>query len=176
MEKDILALIEFLKRNKVKYVLTGAFAIGYYARPRATRDIDLVIRVGEDFEEVIGDFSLPVLRNGNKYIVDSKPFYFELWVALSDHDRESVRRGLRRKVVLAGREVFVYLISSENLIISKLLRYSRQDQADIISLLESVDVDLKYIRSWVILNRAVLRRWEWIYKEYKRGTGPTEVL
>lgn len=51
MEEDLLELIEFLKRKKIKYVLTGAFAVGYYAEPRAMRDVDLIAQVGRDFEE-----------------------------------------------------------------------------------------------------------------------------
>jgi len=49
MEEYLLELIKFLKRKRIKYVLSGAFAVGYYAEPRATRDIDLIVQVSEDF-------------------------------------------------------------------------------------------------------------------------------
>lgn len=166
--ESLLEVIAFFKENRVKYVITGAIAVGYYAEPRATEDVDFVVQVGKDFEGILNKFPYPVYSNGNKYIVDVKPLYFELWMALSDHDKISIKRGLRRKILIGNEEVLVNLISPEDLIISKLIRYSHKDRIDIVSLLESVDVDMKYVRSWAILNRMVMRRWESSLRELSR--------
>gem|GEM_PF-6687225 len=71
--------------------------------------------------------------------MDVKPLYFELWVALSEHDKACIQRGLRRKVLLAGREIFVNLISPEDLIVTELLRCSLKDRIDMLSILESTE-------------------------------------
>ncbi len=39
-----LALFRSLKRNKVEYLIIGGIACGIYGSPRATKDLDIVIR------------------------------------------------------------------------------------------------------------------------------------
>ena len=50
MPKEIDVLRDVSKRLTfagIKYMLTGSFAMNYYAEPRMTRDIDIVIEVGK---------------------------------------------------------------------------------------------------------------------------------
>ena len=43
-ELDILRdVVQRLSQAEIEYMLTGSFALNYYAQPRMTRDIDLVI-------------------------------------------------------------------------------------------------------------------------------------
>ena len=45
-EFDTLKLVtERLERSDIKYMLTGSFAGNFYAVPRMTRDIDIVIEI-----------------------------------------------------------------------------------------------------------------------------------
>ncbi len=43
VEKDFEDFIRLLNENDVRYVIVGAFAIAFYARPRFTGDIDFFI-------------------------------------------------------------------------------------------------------------------------------------
>ena len=46
--KDLLA--EFA-RSKVSYALLGGYAVGYHAKPRATKDLDLLLSgLGDNLE------------------------------------------------------------------------------------------------------------------------------
>ena len=40
--------IELLNSNKVKYLLLGGWAVGYYGNPRATKDIDFLIATDQN--------------------------------------------------------------------------------------------------------------------------------
>ena len=43
ISQDMIDFIHFLKRNKVKYVLVGGFAVIYYGYVRMTQDLDVLI-------------------------------------------------------------------------------------------------------------------------------------
>lgn len=42
-EKDYEELLKLFNRNKVKYCIVGAYAVAFYARPRYTKDMDILI-------------------------------------------------------------------------------------------------------------------------------------
>lgn len=43
-EPDVLKIIsEWLEAGRVPFMLTGSFALGYYGKPRMTRDLDFVV-------------------------------------------------------------------------------------------------------------------------------------
>ena len=44
MFKSHLELYRSLKRNKVKYLIIGGIACGIYGSPRATKDLDIIIK------------------------------------------------------------------------------------------------------------------------------------
>ncbi len=48
LPKDLREFIGLLNSHKVDYVLVGAYAMGYYARPRYTEDIDLLVRASPE--------------------------------------------------------------------------------------------------------------------------------
>lgn len=43
VEKDYVELLELFNKNRVKYCVIGAFAVGFYVRPRYTKDIDILV-------------------------------------------------------------------------------------------------------------------------------------
>ena len=42
-EKDFVEFLELFNKNKVKYCIIGAFAVGLYGYPRYTKDIDILV-------------------------------------------------------------------------------------------------------------------------------------
>ena len=44
LTKDLREFIELLNFQQVEYVLVGAYAMAYYAQPRYTEDIDVLVR------------------------------------------------------------------------------------------------------------------------------------
>jgi hypothetical protein len=43
-----LRVSERLEAAQLPFMLTGSFAMAYYGKPRMTRDLDLVVSLGED--------------------------------------------------------------------------------------------------------------------------------
>ena len=56
---DVLKLVaERLHRADIAYMVSGSVALNYYAQPRLTRDIDIVVALSrEDAERVINLFA-----------------------------------------------------------------------------------------------------------------------
>jgi hypothetical protein len=62
VEKDFEELLRLFNKHKVRYCIIGAFAVGFYARPRYTKDLDIIVE--------------PSLKNGEKIIAALKDFGF----------------------------------------------------------------------------------------------------
>jgi hypothetical protein len=43
IEKDYAELLELFNENKVKYCIVGAYAVAFYALPRYTKDMDILV-------------------------------------------------------------------------------------------------------------------------------------
>ena len=43
IEKDFVELLKLFNKNKVKYLIVGAFAVGFYGYPRYSKDIDVLV-------------------------------------------------------------------------------------------------------------------------------------
>ena len=48
VEKDYEELLKLLNKHKVKYCIIGAYAVAFYAKPRYTKDIDILIEPSID--------------------------------------------------------------------------------------------------------------------------------
>lgn len=53
LEKDFREFLELLEKNNVKYLVVGAFSMGYHGRPRYTGDMDIWIRVDEENAQAV---------------------------------------------------------------------------------------------------------------------------
>ncbi len=47
VEKDYEEFLGLLNKNNVKYCIIGAYAVAFYAKPRYTKDIDILIEPSE---------------------------------------------------------------------------------------------------------------------------------
>jgi len=74
-EKDFEEFLKLLNKHRVKYCVVGAYAVGLYAEPRYTKDLDLLIE--------------PTSENGEKIINALKDFGFEsLGLTAADFAKE----------------------------------------------------------------------------------------
>lgn len=57
LHQDFKELLELLDKNKVEYLVVGAFALGFYGNPRTTGDIDIwVNNTKENAKKIIKTF------------------------------------------------------------------------------------------------------------------------
>lgn len=75
VEKDYEEFLGLLNKHSVKYCIIGAFAVAFYAKPRYTKDIDILIE--------------PSIDNGQKILKALGEFGFgELAISLEDLTQE----------------------------------------------------------------------------------------
>jgi hypothetical protein len=153
-----------LDASGIPYMLTGSFAANAYARPRMTRDIDIVVELREQdvqrFAQLFGadyycDVEMvrdAVRTHGMFNVIQSAKIVKIDFIVRKDlpFHREAFQR--RRSLSPSGFPVWV--IAPEDLIVSKLNwakdSLSEMQLADVRSLLSSVeDLDREYLESWI---------------------------
>lgn len=141
--EEFKRLVLQLEKQKVRYALVGGVAMAFYAEPRFTRDIDILV-ISDDLDktksilEKNGYFESTspwTFRNVaielHRFLKNSKapedPMMIDLLVAKD----EEVGRIVQNAVKAESAEGSVMLADKKDLIWLKKFRDSKQDQADI---------------------------------------------
>ncbi len=146
------------------YMLSGSVAMNFYAQPRMTRDIDIVIALEtQDIRKFIDlfkdDFYLDeetvrseVHRLGMFNLIHNKFILKIDFIIQKDDEFSATAFGRRRNVDIDGTKVSI--ISAEDLILSKLnwakesmSEMQLRDVGNIKGLVENLDGD--YIEQWI---------------------------
>ena len=162
-ELEVLTIVtDRIEGAGIPYMVTGSLAANYYAVPRMTRDIDLVVDLSADDVDrfcalFAGEFYVDP-DAARAAVVERVNLIHEAYVVKvdcivrkdSEYHRTEFRR--RRRASVEGRELA--LVAPEDLIISKLdwMRQSRSEVqlADVRNLLASVpDLDRRYLAHWI---------------------------
>jgi hypothetical protein len=161
-ELDVLRIVsERLATAGIQYMLTGSYAMAFYATPRMTRDIDLVVELRQaDVANVTQTFSDEFYVDADDVraaIVSQRMFNLmhlasgikvDLIICKQVEFRQ-VEFSRRRQVTMAG--VRTWIVTAEDLILSKLIwaRDSRSELQlrDVRSLLRE-EIDRSYVESW----------------------------
>ncbi len=152
-----------LNDASMPYMLTGSMAMNYYAQPRMTRDIDLVVSLRSiDAERFVALFAADFLcesdavrdaiRDGGMFNVIHSTLIVKVDVVVqkqSPYRREEFAR--RRSVPIDG--VVITIVAPEDLLLSKLdwARDTRSELqlGDVRNLILSVpDLDWGYVEKW----------------------------
>ena len=177
-ELDVLRIVtERLEAAGIPYMLTGSMAANYYAVPRMTRDIDLVVELSAGDAERVWALFQPDFYVDRDAVCDAVAergtfnlIHTDLVVKVdflvrkdSEYRREEFRR--RRRITVDDLHLFV--VAPEDLIISK-LDWARDTRSavqleDVRNLLDGAELDRTYLTRWVTrlgldaLYREVLR-------------------
>jgi hypothetical protein len=152
---------ERLEAALIPFMLTGSFAMAYYGQPRMTRDLDLVVSLGEeDVHRVVAAFSPDFYIDADDAraaILTQRLFNLmhnatgikvDLIVRKSAEYRK-VEFARRQSVELSG--VKTWIVSREDLILSKLVwaeeAKSELQRRDVKNLLDEA-VDREYLSHW----------------------------
>lgn len=162
MELAVLSdVVSRLESAGFDYMLTGSIAMNYYAEPRMTRDIDIVVALGNtDTDKVIEIFKDVYYLSPDAVfdaVRDNKMFnlvHFEsvVKVDLIVRKETNYRRleFARRQQIRIG-ELVTWIVSKEDLILSKLLwaqdSQSEMQLNDVRNLL-ATEPDLDYLHDW----------------------------
>lgn len=161
-ELDVLGLVsDRLSAHDVPFMLTGSFALAYYATPRMTRDLDLVVEIDERaVDSLVAAFALDFYIDADDARAAARSermfnlMHLESGIKVDFIVRKSAeyRRlefSRRQPVAIAG--IRTWIVSREDLILSKLVwaleSGSELQRRDVRALLAEA-VDLDYVRQW----------------------------
>lgn len=161
-ELEVLRLIsERLDEALVPFMLTGSFAMAYYGKPRMTRDLDIVVALGEDdVSSIVATLSPDFYIDADsvRSAVLAQRLFNLMHLATSIKVDLIVRKGSEyRQVEFARRQpvqmhgVKTWIVSREDLILSKLVW--AKDSAS--------ELQLRDVRTLVdeSMDRPYLERW-----------------
>lgn len=140
VEKDFKEFIALLNKNSVRYLIIGGFAYSFYAEPRFTKDIDILIESSKENAEkiltVIKNFGFPDVGLTYKDFLEPSQI-IQLGIAPLRIDIVSSIKGMDFKTAWKNRviglfgDIDAYFISKKDLIKSKRALGRKQDLADI---------------------------------------------
>lgn len=152
-----------LAKASIPHCLIGAAALGAWGRPRATRDLDLLVLVDEESRaRFIAQLSLSDIRVNQRWL-DANPmakervtrftapscpdYPLDIIYAADLHERETLARA--QTVLLQGLSLTV--VSPEDLILLKLKASRPTDFDDVIGIVKNprLQLDLAYLWNWV---------------------------
>lgn len=143
--------------GEVKCVLIGAAALGYYAKPRTTVDADLLFMAADDIPLYVEKFKrtrpgafMHKETNVEIEVLTPQSINMPTQVAKAIYDNAKIEDGVR-------------IASPSGLVVSKLIRFKLQDQADIQSLYEFSKIDLSPYpipQEWVDRYENLIRSFE----------------
>ena len=163
---ELLALGDICARLDgagIAYMLTGSLAMSFYARPRMTRDIDLVVALeaaqakglvailGADYHADAGAIAA-ALGAARPWNIIHLPSVVKIdLIPRKDTAYRRAEFERRLKVELAG--VALWIVSVEDLILSK-LEWSRESRSEQqrsdVKLLLAAPLDRAYLDKWAV--------------------------
>jgi predicted nucleotidyltransferase len=161
-ELDVLGLVsDRLTELGLPFMLTGSFALAYYATPRMTRDIDIVLAIeASGVDPMVASFARDFYVDGElaRAAIHSETLFnlmhLDSGVKVDFIVRKSSeyrRLEFERRKLISVAGVRTWVVSREDLILSKLL-WARESGSEMqrrdIRLLLDGDLDLDYLERW----------------------------
>lgn len=152
---------ERLEAANISYMLTGSIALSYYAQPRMTRDIDLVVELKDreaahvaalfapEYYVSGDDIARAMLEQGMFNVLHLTHLVKVDLIVRKDTDYRRHEFERRRKVPLPGFDAWI--VSKEDLILSKLM-WARPSMSELqlrdVTVLLASGVDENYLSRW----------------------------
>jgi hypothetical protein len=152
VEKDYEDLLRSFNSNKVKYFIIGAYAVAFYARPRYTKDIDILvepdIRNGKKIIKALREFGFKSLnlsaedfsKKGSIIQLGYEPLRVDIITSIPNVDFKEMWKN--KTISKYGNEK-VFFIGQKDLIKIKKISGREQDRIDIKALAQSVHLPAK---------------------------------
>jgi hypothetical protein len=151
MFDDFKELLSIFNNQKVKYLIVGGYAVSFHAQPRATKDIDLLIKPdaenGKAVYAALAKFGSPLeglnpadfVEREKFFRIGRAPIMVDILTNIGgvDFDRAWQRRV--EAVIDTASGLTASFISSEDLIAAKLAAGRPQDIADIAALRKAIE-------------------------------------
>jgi hypothetical protein len=160
----LLKVTKKLAKLKLPYMLTGAYAVSFYGKPRTTHDIDLKVEItSQDIDKIYDVFkdsfyvSKEMINDAIKHrqmfnlIENESQTKVDFWIVKeTEFDKERFRRRILTKI----HNVDVYISSAEDTILIKLVWFKQSDVQkhfdDALGIIEiqRSKLDFEYLNKW----------------------------
>jgi len=166
-EKLLIKIAKILSNLKIEYFITGGFAVSVWGRPRATFDIDVIVKIVELQTDILAkalkdiskagyvdeDMMKDAIRNKGEFnfIDPNSGLKVDFWVAKEDI---SFPPEFKNKKLKRINNQDVYFVSPEDLILSKLQWYKISPISKHLEDIETVfkfsgdKLDMNYLKKW----------------------------
>lgn len=154
-------VVQRLTSSDIGYMLTGSFALNYYAVPRMTRDIDLVVELDVGHVDKIVQLFQPdyyvdreavsrAIRNTSLFNIIHLEHSVKVdFIVKKKTDYEELK--FRRRILVTVDGIDLFIISKEDLIISK-LQWARNSHSEFqlrdVRNLVATAYDRDYVAQW----------------------------
>ena len=140
VEKDYEELLKLLNKHKVKYCIIGAYAVAFYAKPRYTKDMDILVEPSpENSEKIVSalnDFGFESLklseedfcRKGRIIQLGYEPVRIDIITSIEGSRFKDV---WKNKVIGTYGDEKVFFIGSDELMKNKHCSKRPQDKIDL---------------------------------------------
>lgn len=166
---ELLKIIAaFLEKHQIPYMLTGAWSVIFYGRPRASHDIDFVVEIPTEKVDIIlraletlpDDFLIQAesvneaVKHKSMFNIIHLPTMLKLdfWILTSgEFDQSRFKR--RKKVKILNQ--FMEMATAEDTILQKLIWYEMGEiekhliDAAFVYQIQNKNLDKKYLNLWV---------------------------
>lgn len=140
VEKDYEEFLKLLNRHEVKYCIIGAYAVAFYAKPRYTKDIDILIepsiKNAEKIKRALDEFGFgkidlskdDLISEGNIIQLGYEPLRIDILTSLEGFHFDDIWEN--KTMGVYGSEN-VFFMGLDDLIRSKKLSARPSDKIDI---------------------------------------------
>lgn len=164
LELEVLRdVVKKMNMINIEYMLTGSLAMNFYAEPRMTRDIDIVIDIyKEDVRKLVDIFQkeyyisekavLESIKYNSSFNIIHNEKIMKIDFMIRKNNAYQIT-AFNRKEAIELDDFQVYIVSKEDLIIAKLIwaydSTSEKQKRDIENIL-ATDHDEEYLTKWLI--------------------------
>ncbi len=174
VEELAMKVIAACEAENLDHMLTGAFAFNYYAIPRSTKDVDIVVDLtgGGKISDLIkrlepeiefrGQVQFDTLTWGKRHIgtpAQNSTLEVELFELFDDPFVQSQFQR-RRRLILPQIAIETWIPTPEDIIVQK-LRWARpkdlDDARDVLATEDPETLDMPYIENWCAIHKTTDR-------------------
>ena len=143
MHPDFKELLSVLNAHRVKYLVVGAYAVSIHAQPRATKDLDILVKPDAENAEALyaalAKFGAPLegltpadfAGQGPFFRIGHEPLGVDILTEIPGVEFDAAWQRRVEDVIDPASGLKAYFISAEDLITSKLGTGRPQDIADV---------------------------------------------
>ena len=151
MYPDFKELLSVLNAHNVKYLVVGAYAVSIYAQPRATRDMDILVKPDAGNAEAVfaalTQFGAPLQDVTPSDFAESGPFFrmgrepvaVDIMTEIPGVDFDAAWERRVEEIVDAASGLKATFISREDLIAAKVASGRLQDLADVDAIQKAIE-------------------------------------